>query len=110
MSIVNLINEFRHTGEMDHSQPGAGLCSQMDCFPVICPIQYYTYSFIFCYRNQSYHTRIQLAILDHNAHLDRQHVLNEYENYMYCRKLHKQTKKWDITPTLSKKKYDMSTS
>ena len=64
------------------------------------------YNLCNCYRNQSYHTRIQLAVLDHNAHLDRPQAQSKHGEYMYSRKFHKQTKKWDTTPTLTKKKYE----
>ena len=49
---------------------------------------------------------MQLAALDHNAHLDRQHLHNKDGDYIYSRKFRKQTKKWDTTPTLKKKKYE----
>lgn len=60
----------------------------------------------FFYRNQSYHTRVQLAVLDHNAHLNRQIAQNKQGELMHSRKFRKQTKKWDTTPTLTKKKYE----
>ena len=57
------------------------------------------------FRNRSYHTRIQLAVLDHNAHLDRDKAKNKKGKVVYNRKFRKQTKKWDATPSLEKKKY-----
>ena len=32
---------------------------------------------VLCYRNQSHNTRIQLAVLDYNAHLDREKAKNK---------------------------------
>ena len=59
-----------------------------------------------CFRNQSYHARVQLAVLDHNAHLDKQHLHNKDSDHIYSCKFRKQTKKWGTTPTLKKKKYE----
>ena len=57
-------------------------------------------------RNQSYHTRVQLAVLDHNAHLDREKAKNKTGEIIYNRKFRKQTKKWDATPSMESKKYN----
>ena len=56
-------------------------------------------------RNQTYHARIQLAVLDHNNHLDRDKAQNRKGKVIYARKFHKQTKKWDATPLMRDKKY-----
>jgi len=57
-------------------------------------------------RNQSYNARIQLAVLDYNAHLDHGQAKNKEGNVIYNRKFQKQTKKWDATPSLVSKKYN----
>lgn len=57
-------------------------------------------------RNQAYHTRIQLAVLDYNCHLDREKAKNKDGEVIYARKFRKQTKKWDATPLMSYKKYE----
>lgn len=57
------------------------------------------------YRNQAYHARIQLAVLDHNNHLDRQEAHNRDGRVIYARKFRKQTKKWDAAPVMNNKEY-----
>lgn len=57
------------------------------------------------YRNQAYQTRIQLAVLDYNAHLCRDKAINKEGVQIYNQKFQKQTKKWDATPLLECKKY-----
>lgn len=54
------------------------------------------------YRNESYESRIQLAILDHNQHIKRNKRLNKKGEIIYQRKY----KKLDTTPLLEKKKYE----
>lgn len=61
---------------------------------------------VFLYRNESYVARIQLAILDHNFHNQREKRTNKKGEVMYQRKYRKQSKKWDVTPLLTPKKYD----
>lgn len=56
-------------------------------------------------RNQAYHARIQLAVLDHNNHIDRQEAQNRDGGVIYARKFRKQTKKWDATPLMKSKEY-----
>ena len=58
-----------------------------------------------CTRNQAYQTRIQLAVLDYNAHLCRDKSVNKEGIEIYSCKFRKQTKKWDATPVLECKKY-----
>ena len=58
------------------------------------------------YRNQAYHARIQLAVLDHNHHIDRQEAHKKDGGAMYARKFRKQTKKWDATPIMTSKEYN----
>ena len=58
------------------------------------------------FRNQAYQTRIQLSILDHNKHCHREHMRSKDGNLLYHRKYRKQSKKWDSTPTLIRKKYE----
>lgn len=55
------------------------------------------------YRNEGY--LVQLAVLDHNALRGRENALNHNDDIIYHRKYKKQTKKWDVTPTKSKKLY-----
>ena len=50
-------------------------------------------------------TRIQLAVLDHNAHCDRQVAATAKGEQRYHRKYRKQPKKWDVTPVKAKKEY-----
>jgi len=60
---------------------------------------------ILTFRNQSYHTTIQLAVLDHNNCLDHGKAKNKNGEVIYYTKFREQTKKWDATPSLEKKKY-----
>ena len=87
-------------------QFGIGVCTQAHCFPVSYSFWIIIIFYDSVYRNQSYHTRIQLAVLDHNAHLHRQIAENKKGEPMHSRKFRKQTKKWDTTPTLTMKKYE----
>ena len=57
-------------------------------------------------RNQAYDARIYLAVLDYNSHLVREKAVNKEGDIIYARKFRKQSRKWDATPTLVKKKYD----
>ena len=76
------------------------------------PTVHYTFGIKFLtttlctYRNQAYQTRIQLSILDHNKHCQREHMRSKDGNLLYHRKYRKQSKKWDVTPTLIRKKYE----
>ena len=56
-------------------------------------------------RNQVYCASVQLAVLDHNAHVEREVAKNKKGEQIYHRKYCKQTKKWDITPTKQIKEY-----
>ena len=60
----------------------------------------------FAYRNESYVACIQLAILDHNFHNQREKWMNKKGEVMYQRKYRKQSKKWDVTLLLAPKKYN----
>ena len=61
---------------------------------------------VFCvFRNQSYIARIQLAILDHNHHNQREKRKSKSGEVMHHRKYRKQSKKWDVTPLLAPKQY-----
>lgn len=60
-------------------------------------------------RNQVYHARVQLAVLDHNAHVGREVATNKKGEQIYHHKYRKQTKKWDVTPTKHMKKYKYAT-
>ena len=48
---------------------------------------------------------MQLAVLDYNAHLERETAKNRQGENVYQRKYRKQTKKWDVTPAWTKKEY-----
>ena len=56
-------------------------------------------------RNQAYHARIQLAVLDYNSYLDREKAKNREGGVIYAWKFRKQTKKWNVTPLMNNKKY-----
>ena len=59
----------------------------------------------FC-SDAAYRTRIQLAVLDHNFHLDRNHKQkNNGQDYQYHRKYRKQTRNWDVDKVLEEKDY-----
>jgi len=58
------------------------------------------------FAHEAYETRIELAVLDHNAHVKRNFAKNRQGEVIYHRKYCKQSKKWDITPTLEQKKFD----
>lgn len=63
--------------------------------------------FIFYHRNQVYHGRIQLAVLDHNLHAKRGMARNKKGEHIYSRRRYrKQTKKWDVTPCKEPKNYE----
>jgi len=66
----------------------------------------YNLSCVYCCRNQGYEARIKLAVLDHNAHLQRTQVTNLKGDKIFHRKYRKQTKKWDVTPVLEDKKFE----
>jgi len=54
----------------------------------------------------AYQARIQLAVLDHNAHVNRnakQH--KQTHEYQYYRRYRKQTKHWDVVKVLEAKEY-----
>lgn len=61
--------------------------------------------YVICSRNQAYQARVQLAVLDYNAHLGRDKAKNKAGDIIYNRKFRKQSKKWDATPTLKQKEY-----
>lgn len=56
-------------------------------------------------RNQAYQARVQLAVMDYNAHLGRDKAKNKSGDIIYNRKFRKQTKKWDATPALKDKQF-----
>ena len=64
------------------------------------------YSFVQFYSDTAYRTRIQLAVLDHNAHMDhnaKQH--GKSLDYQYHRRYRKQTKNWDAVKVMEAKEY-----
>lgn len=58
-----------------------------------------------CSRNQAYIARMQLAVLDHNAHINRAKYKNTSGDDVFYRKYRKASKVWDVTPALLKKEY-----
>ena len=54
--------------------------------------------------NEVFRARTQLAIVDHNHHLQRQQVLTR-EGPAYHRQWKRRTKEWDVTPRKEKKNY-----
>lgn len=52
----------------------------------------------------AYQCRVQLAILDHNNHLQRRKAVTKSGD-MFHRKYRKQSKKWDASPTMNQKTY-----
>ena len=57
------------------------------------------------YRNESYKARMQLAVLDYNAHVSRRKQKNQKGEQMFHQKYRKASKKWDVTPIKEKKDY-----
>ena len=53
----------------------------------------------------TYILRIQLAVLEHNHHINRESRRNKNGEVMYQRKYRKQSKRWDVTPILASKDY-----
>ena len=62
--------------------------------------------YIFIFRDETYRTRIYLAVLDHNFHLNRLPKQNRDCSYQYHRRFRRQTKNWDVVRVLEKKQYD----
>ena len=56
-------------------------------------------------RDQAYLARVQLAVLDHNMHVEREIATTAEGDQRYHRKYRKQSKKWDVTPVKVKKDY-----
>ena len=46
-----------------------------------------------------------MSVLDYNAHVNRDTAKNKEGDTIYARKFRKQTKKWDASATLEKKKF-----
>ena len=71
--------------------------------------QYVTYtSLMYLYaifRNQAYQARIQLAVLDNNAHCLREPAHSRDGTAIHARKFRKPSKKWDVTPVKKSKEY-----
>lgn len=98
---------YRHTGSLEsfHNTVLAYAPKRSPFQYVVIHVSFRHNHYTLLFRNQSYHSRIQLAVLDHNAHLDRDKAKNKNGEVIYNRKFRKQTKKWDATPSLEKKKY-----
>lgn len=65
--------------------------------------------YIILTRNQVYRAWVQLAVLDHNAHVRREVAKNKKGEQIYHRKYCKQTKRWDVTATKQIKEFTYST-
>jgi len=48
---------------------------------------------------------MQLAVLDHNEHREREAAVNKNGDIIYHRKYRKQIKKWDVSPVKCDKAY-----
>ena len=58
------------------------------------------------FSDTAYCAQIQLAVLDHNAHLDRNpKQRGENQGYQYHRRYRKQTRNWDVVKVLDRKEY-----
>ena len=58
------------------------------------------------FRDSAYRARIQLAVLDHNAHIShspKQH--NSSHEFLYHRRYRKQTRQWDVVKVLETKEF-----
>ena len=96
-----LLGTHRHTGLLDLLIALTEFRTSKFCFDI-----YWQYSYYFYNRNQGYEARVKLAALDHNAHLQHEHVINAKGEKTYYRKYRKQTKKWDVIPIMGNKKYE----
>ena len=56
-------------------------------------------------RDEGYRTRIILAALDHNYHLNRKQAVNAEGELRSHRTYRKRTKQWDVIPVLEHKSY-----
>ena len=65
----------------------------------------FVYDLVNFNRNQAYLARVQLAVLDHNAHSERKGAVDNKGEQLFHRKYRKQSKKWDVTPLKSNKTY-----
>ena len=58
------------------------------------------------FRDSAYKARIQLAVLDHNSHVDRNPKQHSHtQNYQYHRRYRKQSRNWDVVKVLEAKEY-----
>ena len=59
------------------------------------------------YSNAAYRARIQLAVLDHNAHIHRAPKLQgDTQDYIYHRRYRKQTRNWDVMKVMERKEFE----
>ena len=64
------------------------------------------FGFYLNFSDTAYRARIQLAVLDHNAHLDRNpKQRGENQGLQYHRRYRKQTCNWDVVKVLDRKEY-----
>lgn len=57
------------------------------------------------YKHDAYTTRMELAYLDHNAHLNRPQLANKSGEPVYTRRWGKRTKHWHCVPVPTPKDY-----
>ena len=57
--------------------------------------------------DSAYRARIQLAVLDHNAHTIRAPKQRaDSQGYLYHRRYRKQTRNWDVVKVMERKEFD----
>ena len=62
--------------------------------------------YVVFFSDSAYRTRIQLAVLDHNFHVDRTPKLHsKSQELQYHRKFRKQSRNWDVVKVMQKKQY-----
>ena len=60
-----------------------------------------------CYSDSAYRARIQLAVLDHNAHIHRAPKQQAQTlEYIYHRRYRRQTRNWDVVKVMERKEYE----
>ena len=98
------VSFYRHTGYLESFHN-----LMLAYVPKRHAYQYVTYtSLMYLYaifRNQAYQARIQLAVLDNNAHCLREPAHSRDGTAIHARKFRKQSKKWDVTPVKKSKEY-----
>ena len=90
----------RHTGTYvgKFSQHLVVLLPKEKCIWVSSSCNVMTCAYIQFYSDTAYRTRIQLAVLEHNAHVKSKH--SQSLDYQYHRRYRKQTKNWDAVKVM----------